>query len=124
MAHSPTILIVDDDPAIRKMLVEVLTLEGYPTETATNEQEALDMLSPGAPRIILLDLLMPVLDGRGVVQRLESDPVARSAHKVILVSAFTNLELARDLTVDGTLAKPFTVVQLLNVMEPLARSIA
>lgn len=124
MAHSPTILIVDDDPSIRKMLVEVLTLEGYPTETATNGQEALDMLSPSGPRIILLDLLMPVLDGRGMVQRLESDPVARSAHKVILVSAFEKLEAARDLVVDGTLAKPFTVVQLLNVMEPLARSIA
>lgn len=124
MAHSPTILIVDDDPGIRKMLVEVLTLEGYPTETATNGQEALDMLSPSAPRIILLDLLMPVLDGREVVQRLESDPVARSAHRIILVSAFVNLERARDLVVDGSLPKPFTVVQLLSVMEPLARSIA
>ncbi len=124
MAHSPTILIVDDDPHIRKMLVEVLTLEGYPTETATNGQEALDMLSPSAPRIILLDLLMPVLDGRGVMQSLVSDPTARAAHKVILVSAFGNLEAARDLAVDGTLPKPFTVVQLMSVMEPLARSIA
>lgn len=124
MAHSPTILIVDDDPQIRKMLVEVLTLEGYPTETATNGQEALDMLSASAPRIILLDLLMPVLDGRGVMQQLGSDPATRAAHKVILVSAFTNLEQARDLAVDGTLPKPFTVVQLLSVMEPLARSIA
>src|SRR5579864_4892659 len=123
MAHSPTILIVDDDPQIRKMLVEVLTLEGYPTETATNGQEALNMLSPSAPRIVLLDLLMPVLDGRGVMQQLDSDPTARSAHKVILVSAFGNLEAARDLSVDGTLPKPFTVVQLLSVMEPLARSI-
>lgn len=124
MAHSPTILIVDDDPQIRKMLVEVLTLEGYPTETATNGQEALDMLSASAPRIILLDLLMPVLDGRGVMQQLGSDPASRAAHKVILVSAFGNLEQARDLAVDGTLPKPFTVVQLLSVMEPLARSIA
>lgn len=124
MAHSPTILIVDDDPQIRKMLVEVLTLEGYPTETATNGQEALDMLSASAPRIILLDLLMPVLDGRGVMEQLGSDATTRAAHKVILVSAFTNLEQARDLAVDGTLPKPFTVVQLLSVMEPLARSIA
>lgn len=124
MAHSPTILIVDDDPQIRKMLVEVLTLEGYPTETATNGQEALDMLSPAAPRIVLLDLLMPVLDGRGVMQQLDNDPAARSAHKVILVSALGNLETARDLSVDGTLSKPFTVVQLMSVMEPLARSIA
>lgn len=124
MAHTPTILIVDDDPGIRKMLVEVLSLEGYPTETATNGQEALDMLARSAPRIILLDMLMPVLDGRGVVAQLEGNSGARSLHKIILVSAFTNLEAARDLQVDGTLPKPFTVVQLLSVLEPLAKSIA
>ncbi len=124
MAHSPTILIVDDDPSIRKMLVEVLSLEGYPTETATNGQEALDMLAKSAPRIILLDLLMPILDGRGVVTQLDGDPVTRSQHKIILVSALSRLEEARDLEVDGALPKPFTVSQLLSVLEPLAKSIA
>ena len=58
------------------------------------------------------------------MENLGSDPTNRAAHKVILVSAFVNLEQARDLAVDGTLPKPFTVVQLLSVMEPLARSIA
>lgn len=120
----PTVLIVDDDPAIRKMLVEVLALEGYPTETATNGQEALDLLAKSGPRIILLDLLMPIVDGRGVVTQLQSDPAARERHKIILVSAWLNLESVRDLEVDGTLPKPFTVVQLLSVMEPLAQSIA
>ncbi|HEX8730497.1 MAG TPA: response regulator [Ktedonobacterales bacterium] len=120
----PTVLIVDDDPAIRKMLVEVLALEGYPTETATNGQEALDLLAKSGPRIILLDLLMPIVDGRGVVTQLQSDPAARARHKIILVSAWLNLESVRDLEVDGTLPKPFTVVQLLSVMEPLAQSIA
>lgn len=124
MAHSPTILIVDDDPAIRKMLVEVLSLEGYPTETATNGQEALDMLAKSAPRIILLDLMMPVLDGRGVMAQLDVDPAMRSRHKIVLVSALTTLELSRDLEVDSTLAKPFTIVQLLSVLEPLAKTLA
>lgn len=123
MAHTPTILIVDDDPAIRKMLVEVLSLEGYPTETVTNGQEALETLAVSAPRVVLLDLLMPVLDGRGVMERLDTNPALRSQHKVILVSAFSHLETARDLVVDGTLAKPFTVNQLLSVLEPLAKSI-
>jgi CheY-like chemotaxis protein len=125
MAHSPTILIVDDDPAIRKMLVEVLSLEGYPTETATNGQEALAMLTTsGASRIVLLDLLMPVLDGRGMMMQLDDIPATRSQHKIVLMSAWTQLELARDLTVDGALPKPFTVVQLLSVLEPLAKTIA
>jgi CheY-like chemotaxis protein len=117
MPHAPTILIVDDDPAIRKMLVEVLSLEGYPTETAVNGREALDLLARGGTRVVLLDLLMPVLDGRGVMSELQANPAERARHKVILVSAITNLEGARDLEPDSILPKPFTVEQLLNVLE-------
>lgn len=117
MPHAPTVLIVDDDPAIRKMLVEVLSLEGYPTETAVNGREALDLLARGGARVVLLDLLMPVLDGRGVMTALQADPTERARHKVILVSAVHNLESARDLEPDSVLSKPFTVDQLLNVVE-------
>ncbi len=113
----PTILIVDDDPYIRKMLAEVLGLEGYPYETATNGQEALEALSKSGPRVILLDLLMPVLDGRGVMNELRASPQVRAQHKVVLVSANDRLEAARDLEPDSMLAKPFTADQLLNVIE-------
>jgi CheY-like chemotaxis protein len=113
----PTILIVDDDPTIRKMLAEVLTLDGYPYETATNGQEALDALDKSGPRVILLDLLMPVLDGRGVMNELRASPEVRARHKVVLVSANDRLEAARDLEPDSMLAKPFTADQLLNVIE-------
>ena len=118
MAHLPTILIVDDDPAIRKMLVEMLSLEGYPTETASNGREALDILDRSGPRVVLLDLLMPVVDGRGVVDGLQATGV-RSLHKIILISALTYLEQNRDIENDGTLTKPFNLSQLLNVLAPL-----
>lgn len=124
MAHAPTVLIVDDDPAIRKMLVEFLSLEGYPTETAANGQEALSLLSRSSSRLILLDLLMPVIDGRGVVRQLEADPNARVKHRIILISAWSNLETANDLPVDGKLPKPFTVSQLMSVLEPLASQLS
>jgi CheY-like chemotaxis protein len=116
MARLPTVLIVDDDPAIRKMLVEVLSLEGYPTETANNGREALEMLAKSGPRLVLLDLLMPEVDGRGVINQLSEDPQERQKHRIILVSAWANLEAARDLEADGTLTKPFNVSQLLNVI--------
>jgi CheY-like chemotaxis protein len=116
MARLPTVLIVDDDPAIRKMLVEVLSLEGYPTETANNGREALEILAKSGPRLVLLDLLMPEVDGRGVINQLSEDPQERQKHRVILVSAWANLEAARDLEADGTLTKPFNVSQLLNVI--------
>jgi len=119
MAHQPTVLVVDDDPSIRKMLVEVLSLEGYPTETAVNGREALDILQRSGPRVVLLDLLMPEVDGWGVMAALNEDPEQRSRHKIVLVSAWANLERARDLMPDSTLPKPFTVTQLLNVLGPL-----
>lgn len=122
MAHTPTvptILIVDDNPDIRKMLVEMLSLEGYATETATNGREALDMLAAGGPRVVLLDLLMPVLDGREVMHELNARPVERANLKVILVSALPNLENAQDLNADGMLAKPFQVNDLMQVLEPM-----
>lgn len=122
MANQPTILIVDDDPAIRKMMVEVLNLEGYPTETAENGRVALELLAHSGPRVVVLDLLMPEVDGWGVMRALEENPNERAKHRVILVSALQYLETAQDLRVDGKLVKPFTVEQLLSVVAPTSAS--
>lgn len=113
----PTVLVVDDELPIRKMLVEILTLEGFPIETASNGREALEVLSKSGPRVVLLDLLMPEVDGRAVIEQLEANPEERAKHRIILVSAFLNLEKYRDLKVEGRLPKPLTVDQLLNALD-------
>jgi CheY-like chemotaxis protein len=118
--QKPTVLIVDDEPQIRTMLVEALGLEGYPMETAVNGREALDALARGGPRVVLLDLLMPVVNGREMMQQLQANPAERARHKIILMSATHNLEGARDLQVDGQLPKPFTLDQLLNTLDSVA----
>jgi two-component system response regulator (stage 0 sporulation protein F) len=118
MPKPTTVLIVDDEPGIRKMLVEMLSLEGIPTEMAANGQEALDILATSGPRVVLLDLLMPVVDGRGVVEALRRKPGERERHRIILMSAVERLEPARDLDPDAMLAKPFTLTQLMSVIEP------
>ena len=120
----PTVLIVDDDPAIRKMLVEMLSLEGFSTETATNGQEALNILESSGPRVILLDLQMPVLDGFAVMTTLNGKVQQRAMHKVVFVSAYPDLmEKARVLNPDGTLAKPFTMDSLMAVLEPVTAKV-
>ena len=81
------------------------------------------MLDKSGPRLILLDLLMPVLDGRGVMNQLRASPEVRARHKVVLVSANDRLEAARDLEPDSMLAKPFTADQLLNVIETTNTSV-
>ncbi len=123
MAHMPTVLIVDDEAPIRKMLVEMLSLEGIPTETATNGQEALDKLAQSGPRVVLLDLSMPVLDGRGVIEHLEAQSGGRERHKIILISAIERLDANRDLRADGRLSKPFTLDQLLNTIASVTASV-
>lgn len=117
MTDKPTVLIVDDEQDIRKMLVEALSLEGYVTETAANGREALDILKHGQARIVLLDVLMPVMDGRGMLTELSSNRDERVRHWIILMSAIANFILASDLEVDGILPKPFHVTDLLKVLD-------
>jgi CheY-like chemotaxis protein len=112
----PTILVVDDEAQLRDMLSSVLKLEGYQLEMATNGQEAIDILqrSPQVQRVMLLDLLMPGVDGAGVVRWLVEHPDVRARTKIILMSANHNLRAAMDLVHDGELPKPFGVDTMLE----------
>ncbi len=62
-------LVVDDDPAVRHLLVTLLTDEGYAVAEAANGLEALDLVSRALPDIVLLDLTMPVMDGWVFLER-------------------------------------------------------
>ena len=116
--ETPRVLIVDDDAAIRKMLVDVLSLEGFHTETARDGREALALLEDGRKRILLLDLMMPIMDGWEVCRHLAERPALRQRLSIILMSAGEKLEQARDLQVEGYLAKPFDVDHLLECLNP------
>ncbi len=112
----PTILIVDDEATLRDMISSVLKLEGLPLEFAANGQEAIDILqsSPQVQRIILLDLVMPVVDGTGVVRWLIEHPDVKAHTKIILMSATHNLRAAADIIHDDELPKPFGVDLMLQ----------
>ncbi|HEY7358556.1 MAG TPA: response regulator [Ktedonobacterales bacterium] len=112
------VLIVDDDAAIRKMLVDALSLEGLQTETARDGREALALLEDGKRRIVLLDLMMPIMDGWELCRHLTERPALRQHLSIILMSAGEKLDQARDLQVEGYLAKPFDIDHLLDCLEP------
>jgi CheY-like chemotaxis protein len=116
--ETPRVLIVDDDAAIRKMLVDVLSLEGFHTETARDGREALTLLEDGRKRVVLLDLMMPIMDGWELCRHLADRPTLRQSLSIILMSAGEKLEQARDLQVEGYLAKPFDVDHLLECLNP------
>lgn len=80
------ILIVDDEYEIREILRLMLSRVGYPIRSANNGKEALEMIRQEAPSIILLDIMMPVLDGREMFIQLRSDPTLRTI-PVLFISA-------------------------------------
>jgi CheY-like chemotaxis protein len=87
-AKCHTVLVVEDDPAIRNFLKLALEAEGYRVETATQGQEALDMLPKlPTPCLILLDLMMPVMDGWEFARALRKDMILASI-PVALVTAY------------------------------------
>jgi two-component system, chemotaxis family, chemotaxis protein CheY len=111
------ILVVDDDPDILEALSEILEAEGFEIRRARNGKEALERLEPDPPQLILLDLMMPVMDGWEFAQRMRQKPAAISGIPLIVLSADRNVgPKAADIGAVGHLAKPFELNDLLEMV--------
>lgn len=82
------ILIVEDETALQKMLSDVLSQEGYETLSALNGKDGLDLARSNKPDLIMLDLIMPRMDGFEVLETLKSDKETQKIPVIVL----TNLE--------------------------------
>jgi two-component system, chemotaxis family, chemotaxis protein CheY len=125
MTRPSTVLVVDDDPDILEALSEILEAEGFEIRRARNGKEALERLEPDAPQLILLDLMMPVMDGWEFAQRMRQRPPEIARIPIIVLSADRNVgSKAADLGAVGHLAKPFELNDLLELvrrsLEPVA----
>lgn len=103
------ILIIDDDIQIGNMLEEALTKEGYGVSRAYSGTEALLVLSRSSPDLILLDLMLPGLNGEAVLPKIQGTPV-------IVVSAKAGIDSKVDLLLGGAVdyvTKPFHLKELL-----------
>ena len=109
----PTVFIVEDDLDTREMLAKFLELEGFDVRVAVNGQQALDALSEGAQAsVILLDLMMPVMDG-WEFRRRQSEDARLSRIPTIVVSAAGRDRLAQ-ISADAYLSKPVDMDELLQ----------
>ena len=109
MAHRPKILIVDDQPLNIDYLEQELNDLDYQTISAANGKEALERVRDELPDMILLDIMMPVMDGFEALKCLKSEPVWRDI-PVVIISAMTDLESiikGIELGADDYLPKPF-----------------
>ena len=111
---SRRVLVVEDDEQIREVLAEVLTDEGYAVETAENGRQALERLDGASPCVMLLDLMMPVMNGWQLLGELRADG-RLDGMAVVVVSAAHDAE-----PLDGVrtcLRKPITVDRLLSTVK-------
>ncbi len=83
MRERPYILIVDDDPDILEGILTILEDQPYRLATARDGKKCLEMIAEETPDLLILDLLMPRLDGWGVIRELRSEP--RYAHLPIMI---------------------------------------
>jgi two-component system, chemotaxis family, chemotaxis protein CheY len=115
-ANSNVVLVVDDDPDILEALSEILEAEGFEIRRARNGKEALEKLEPEPPQLILLDLMMPVMDGWEFAQRMRQRPGVATI-PIIVLSADRNVgSKATDIGAVGHLAKPFELNDLLEMV--------
>ena len=114
------ILVVDDDPIIRDMMVDILSFEGYSIDTARHGLEAMEILRGEESYLVFLDVMMPVLDGKEVCAILEAEPHLRSRHFIVLMSAVDKLAEVSSLikNVDATMPKPFSVDDVVGIVLP------
>lgn len=83
MDRQPYVLVVDDDPDILENIVTVLETEPYRLATARDGKRCMEMIEEEVPDLLILDLLMPRMDGWGVIREMRSEP--RFAHVPIMV---------------------------------------
>ena len=113
-----SILIVDDNAANLKLARILLSSAGYTVRTATGAEEALVTLQQFAPRLILMDIQMPGVDGLALTRRLKSDP-AMQCVKIIALTAYAmkgDDERALAAGCDGYIAKPIDTRTLPDVI--------
>ncbi len=112
------ILVVDDDPAIRQLLTDVLEMDGHVVAVAVDGHDGVRAFEVLQPDFVVLDVMMPGLDGYGVlraIRRQEGEPVP-----VLMLTAAADADSAARGWVDGVdyyLAKPFTADSVLDLVE-------
>lgn len=106
------VLVVDDDDALRDVVCEAIADAGYVVDQAANGQEALAKMRAASPCIVLLDLMMPVMDGWEVVAAMNLDP-ALAGVPVCVVSAQDRVAPPQTA---GLLKKPVSIAKLIGMI--------
>ncbi len=118
------ILIAEDNAEIRTLVSSILVEEGHKVGVAQNGQQALDMMQDDAPDVLVLDIMMPQMDGYSVLKELKSSGIKEQMKILILTAKTSESDWVRGykLGADSYLTKPFDTDELINAIEDLLSS--
>ena len=111
---SRRILVVDDDPRLLHVVSMYLSIEGYDVDTAPNGEEGLQHLEVQRPDLVILDVMMPGIDGLEACRRIKSNPETRQIPVVLFtaLSRTDDVESGRAAGANRFINKPFSLIGL------------
>ncbi len=117
------VLIADDDPDIVQFVRVSLELEGFEVETASDGREAVEKVLDTSPDLVLLDIMMPEMDGITALRRLRSHPGAANTSVILLTAKALSEDRVRglELGADDYVTKPFDVTELIARIKAVLR---
>jgi len=128
MDKQPYILLTDDDPDILENLLTILGSQPYRLKTARDGKQCLALIKEERPDLLILDLLMPRLDGWGVIRELRSDPQYASLPIMVLTTVIEDasrrryeLEVGLAMDVQDYVQKPAKPAELIQRVEKLLK---
>jgi DNA-binding response OmpR family regulator len=115
------VLIADDEPNIVTALEYMLQKRGYEVRTVQNGTQALAEIAQFGPDLVLLDVMMPAINGYEVCQRIREDPALGHLKIIMLTAKGRDLDVAKGLALgaDAYVTKPFAIKQLLDQVTQL-----
>ena len=116
---SSKILVVDDEPAIRELIVAVLEDEGYEAIGAGSGARALELLPQERPDLVLMDIMMPEMDGREALRRMRERPELTAIPVVMMSAALAPSRIGQQ--VAAFLPKPFDLDHLLETVAKILK---
>jgi len=114
---------VDDDPVIRGLLEVNLEMEGHQVIMAVDGQDALDKVHTERPELILLDVMMPNVNGWQVAEALKGDPATRDIPVIFLSARAMEADVRKgaELGVESYVTKPFDPIELMDLVNRLLK---
>lgn len=113
------VLIVEDEESLLKLESILLTSKGYDVRGVSNGQEALDAIAEEKPDLVLLDIMLPEIDGFEVCQRIKDDPETKEIPVIMLTAKKSREDMARGEKVgaDWYITKPFKSVMVIETIQ-------